>query len=286
MIYYYNSGAGTGRIRAVDAFTGTLLWSIEKAGVRGLVAADDSLLVLLQDQVEVYRATFEIYFAHLADGGGQTTLLTLNNLSAQTANGTAQFTGSDGNPLVVSVDGIAAPVSQVVFNIPPAGSISIQTLGDSAVGLPGWARVESDQPITGSSIFQFSNANGTILFEAGVGDAVAIGRANLFVSLLSGAQPATFFSTGVAVANPSGETATITLRLFQNGNEIASQTLTLDPNEQLPRFIDQLFPQQLGGVAQFEGTLVIESNIPVVITALRTQGGLQMSSFPVGQVVR
>ena len=41
---------------------------------------------------------------------------------------------------------------------------------------------------------------------------------------------------------------------------------------------EELFPDDVG--QQFEGTLTIESVVPVVVTALRTQNGIQLSSYP------
>jgi hypothetical protein len=35
-----------------------------------------------------------------------------------------------------------------------------------------------------------------------------------------------------------------------------------------------------------EGTLIVSADVPVVVTALRTQSGYQMSSYPVGVPIR
>ncbi|MEE8586356.1 MAG: hypothetical protein V3T83_16035, partial [Acidobacteriota bacterium] len=90
-------------------------------------------------------------------------------------------------------------------------------------------------------------------------------------------------STGLAIANPAGEAATITLTLKDsNGDEVAQLVVpSFQPGAQLAQFIQELFPDQVGN--SFEGSLLIQSDIPLIITALRTGGGFQLSSFEVGQ---
>lgn len=275
VIYFYNTT--TSRIRAIDAFSGTLLWSIQTPGVKALTAADSSLIVLYSDTVEIYRLSNEIYFAHIADGGGQTVLLALSNNSSDIAVGKAEFFDITGAPLPLSIEG-AGTTSEVAFVIPPNASAKVQTLG-GGLAQSGWVRVVSDKPISGDMIFQFSQC-GMILNEAGVADASVTGEARVFV-LRSGS-----FSTAVAIANPLDETALVALALLNSvGTEVASQASLLDAGTQIARFMEEVFGDSVV-TDGFEGTLVIRSTIPVVITALRTQGGVQMSSYPVAQPVR
>ena len=276
VVYFYNTT--TNRIRAIDAFTGTLLWSILKPGVTALSAADSSLIVLLGDRVEIYRLANDIFFAHLADGGGQTTLMTLTNLADQAATVTLKFLTIAGGPLTLSLQGLGT-TSEVPLVIPANGSRGIQTLGGTTAATRGWARVESDQLIRGVSIFQFSQG-GMGSFEAGVADASPTGKAGLFVTRTGS------FSTALAIANPLDETALVSLMLLNTtGTEVGSQTLSLAAGNQDARFVEELFGSSVV-TDGFEGTVIIQSPIPVVITALRTQGGLQMSSYSVGQVVK
>lgn len=279
VIYFYNS---SGRIRALDAFSGNPLWSIEKEDVRGLSAADDALFVLLADKVEVYQRAHQIYFAQIADGEGQSTLFTLSSLSDQQATGTIHFIDDNGNPVELQVEGQAAPSSSVDFTVSPNSSTSIQTTGESAAIKVGWARVESDQPLRGSSIFQFE-LNNIIQFEAGVGDSPATGFANVFVTRVASAA-GTEFDTGIAIANPFGTVANVTLRLRSNatGEVLETANVTVDSNGHIARFLNQFFLAELVPLG-IEASLEIESDIPVVSAALRTQGGFQMSSYPVGQ---
>ncbi len=283
VIYYYHMP--TDRIRARDALTGALLWSINRPGVESLVAANGFLFVLFEDKIEVYSATFALFFALVADGadpatGSQTTLFTLVNTSDETATGRLFFIARDGSPLELPIEDFAGDTSEIPFSIPPRASTKVQTLGGPVVQT-GWARAESDQPIRGSAIFQFSQG-GDILFEAGIADSVPTGEANTFASRTGGGPG---FNTGVAISAPLDETAKVSVGLLnQGGTEIADKDIFLAAGAQIAQFLQELFPTEVGD--DFTGTVVISSDIPVVITALRTQSDLQMSSIPVGQANR
>ena len=280
VIYYYHMP--TDRIRARDALTGALIWSINRPGVESLVAANGFLFVLFEDTIEVYSAAQTLFFALVADGadpatGSQTTLFTLVNTSDETAMGKLFFIGRDGSPLELPIEDFAGDTSEISFSIPPRASIKVQTLGGPVIQT-GWARAESDQPIRGSAIFQFSQG-GDILFEAGIGDSVPTAEANTFAARIGGPPG---FNTGVAIAAPLDETARVGVRLLnQAGTEVSDKDIFLAAGAQIAQFLQELFPAEVGD--DFQGTVVISSDIPVVVTALRTQSGLQMSSIPVGQ---
>jgi hypothetical protein len=209
--------------------------------------------------------------------------MTIANATATAANAVVRFRRSDGTPLVVPVQGVGN-VSEVNLVVPAGASARVQTVDLGEAIAVGWTEIGSDQLIRGSCIFQYSTA-GDIVAEAGVGDASATGRAGVYVSRGG------VYNTGAAVANPSDEAAQVTFRLLDStGALLASFTLTpaLAPGAQIARFIDELFPGLFppGDTTPFEGTLVIESPVPVTTTALRTKGGFQLSSVPVGQVVK
>ncbi|MFZ0429632.1 MAG: hypothetical protein WAO20_16055, partial [Acidobacteriota bacterium] len=265
----------------LDAFSGNTLWSIDLQEVAGLSVADDALYVLQPDQVLVYRPANTIYLPQIADGMSASTLITLANLSPDVAVGTLDFLDDDGNPVAVGVQGLADPVTSVEFTLQPNGTVKIQTTGESDPLVTGWARATATRPIRGTAVFQVSGSD-AVLFEAGVGDAPATGLANLFISRVSPFE-GSIFSTGIAVANPLDETASIHLtfrrRLPTAG--VFEATLELLPGQHTAQFIQELFSPEEADIGS-EGTLIIESDIPVVITALRTQNGFQMSSYPVG----
>jgi outer membrane protein assembly factor BamB len=278
-VYFYNPL--TSRIRVLDAFSGNTLWSINMDDVAGMSVADDALYVLLPDRIQEYRPSNTIYLSEIADGMGDTTLITLANLSPDVAVGTLEFLDDDGNPVAIGVQGLVDPVTSVDFSLQPNGTVRVQTTGLSDPLVTGWVRATANRPIRGTAVFQ-TNGPTSVLFEAGVGDAPATGQANLFVSQAS-PFAGSIFNTGVAIANPLDEPTDVhlTFRRRLPAAGVFYATLTLEPGQHMAQFVHELFGPDEAPVGS-EGTLIIESDIPVVITALRTQNGYQMSSYPVG----
>lgn len=278
MIYFYNTG--TGRIRAIDAFGGTLAWSASQPGVLGLSVSGRALYVLLSGSIEVYAPVEELYFAQMADGLGTSTLFTVINLSPVPANTQIEFFDDSGSPLPVEVEGVAGLVTSVEFGIEAARSKKVQTLGTSAFATGGWARLTSTQPTRGTAVFQYST-EGTVLYEAGVADSPPTDEGRLFVSRSLDATGA-LLDTGIAIANPGDETANVrvTYRRRVPSESTFIANLTLDPGTHIARFLGEFFP--VAAAPNTEGTLIVTSNVPVVMTALRTKNGYQMSSYPIG----
>ncbi len=280
-VYYYHQA--TGRIRVRNAFDGNLIGTVARNGVRGLSAAAGNLFVLLANQVEVYRGGNTIFFAHLADGGGQRTLLTLTNDNRSApAEGRASFFGTDGMPLPLAIEGVGV-TSDVEFMIPAGGSIGLQSMG-APTAQAGWVRVTSDQPLSGSEVFQFvDDQTGLVAFEAGVGNSPGTGRTRTFVQLFFPPDRPMTISTGVAVANLSAvESAEIVVTLADAaGTDLGEVQFTLPPRGQRARFLQELFDDET--FSGFSGTLRVRSQLPIAVTALRTQGGFQLSSLPVGR---
>jgi hypothetical protein len=205
----------------------------------------------------------------------------MTNLSAEAAAGTIRFLADNGDPLVVDVRG-REPDSAFDFAIEPHGSLAIQTLGNREAPVGGWARVVADRPIAGTAVFQTGDG-ATTHYEAGVSDSPATGFAGLFVHRfeLSDAR----FSNGAAVANP-GEQAEVAFELLPKSSEgpILTRTVRLGSNGKTALFLEELFEEVVG--MDTEGTLLVSSQMPVAIVALRTRNGFQMSSYPVVQPVR
>jgi len=282
VVYFYNTASN--RIRALDAFSGTLLWSIHQEGVRGLSIASNFLLVLGAQNLDIYDASNTLYLAQIADGLGAATLITINNLSSVANDVTVSFFDEEGNPLPLEILGGTGASSSVTRTLPANGSVGIQTLGTSDPLVTGWAKAVADRPIAGSAIFQFG-VEGDVLFEAGVLDSPATGRGNVLASrfeTLAGRE----YSTGIAIANPLDEIANVTVTFQRRvpSTLVVEETIVLESMHHEDLFLQELFPDE--AVLGSEGTLLVTSDIPVVITALRTQDGYQMSSYPVGQPVR
>jgi outer membrane protein assembly factor BamB len=282
VVYFYNTA--TNRVRALDAFSGKLLWSIHQEGVHGLTVASNFFLVLTATQLDIYDASNTIYLAQIADGQGASTLITVNNLAATTNDVTVSFFDSEGEPLEIEVLGEAGAASSVKRTIPANGSVGIQTLGISDPLVTGWATAVGEKRVSGAAIFQFG-VEGDLLFEAGVLDSPASGQSNVLASRFETAALREV-STGVAIANPLDETANVkvTFQRVSPSTLVVEEELQLESHHHEDLFVQELFPDE--AILGSEGTLIITSDIPVVVTALRTQGGYQMSSYPVGQPVR
>ncbi len=284
LVWYYNQDMGHIRVR--DAFSGALVDSIPKAGVRGLSAAEGELFVLLENSVEVYEIAYLIFFAQVADGSGQSTLLTANNSTDVEIMASVFFFDSSANPMSLPVDGGA--LSEVPLVVPAHSAAAIQTDGSSPMAMSGYAMVVSDGPLTGSSIFTFSDEMGEIVSEAGVASSSSTGLANIYVEVRPAAGMASTLSglasalnTGVAVVNTAGVQNTVTYRLLDGvGDQVASQDAMMEAGEHAAQFVDQIFPVEAGG--GFTGTLVISSDLPFTVTGLRTLAGLQLSSYATG----
>ena len=151
-VYYLNSYHGA--ILARNALTGTVLWSIRSVPLTSMCLADGQLLVLskFNHRIDVYEPSHEIFFAHIADGGGQTTLLTLTNTKPVPTTGSVHFLNDEGEPLTLGIEGQEDSMSTVPFSIPARSSIAIQTTGGSEVQ-SGWAGSRRTDPSGGARFF-------------------------------------------------------------------------------------------------------------------------------------
>ena len=116
-IYFYNSGSE--RIRALDAFSGRLLWDAAVPSVNGLTAARGELHVLTNTQLLSFSRQHVVFLAQLADGAGASTLFTLINTSDEVALATMEFFDDDGIPLPLRIEGLGAPTPVVDFVVQP-----------------------------------------------------------------------------------------------------------------------------------------------------------------------
>ena len=278
VIYYYHEA--TGRVRARDAFTGALLWSIRREDVRNLATFRGSILLLFAERIEIYRRLQVLYFAHLADGGGQTTLLAISNRTGDEVSATLSFFDDTGAPLSLDLEGFGT-TSDLDFTVAGGSSARIQTLGGDTAR-KGWARIVSDGPLSGSSIFQARDMTGLIVSEAGVSASALTGQSNVFTEVLQNADPSRTLSSGLAIANPSDEGAVIELSLLgTDGAEIETAMRVLLPGEQIAEFVTEFFPGQMS--SDVVGSIQIRSDVTIIVTSLRTQGGFQLSSLASGQ---
>lgn len=72
--------------------------------------------------------------------------------------------------------------------------------------------------------------------------------------------------------------ALLTSFLDAEGDELQRVTVTIPANGHLARFPEEMFSEMIP--EPFEGTVLVESELPVLVASLRTRDGLQASSYP------
>jgi hypothetical protein len=194
--------------------------------------------------------TTSAVFAHVAVGGGFTTVFTLVNTGGDAATGNLILTQSNGNPLDVT---LAEPsvseegtnrvfASSAPISIPSGGTQVIQATPPNPADstLTGWGRVESEGgSISGVGTFQFA-PGGTLSTIAGVLASTPVSVVTIPVN----DDGATNRFTGYAVANPGSAPVNIKI-VVVNSNGTVAQTLNppdlnpLGPGRHVARFLFQ-----------------------------------------------
>ncbi len=299
-VYFYNTGSE--RIRILDAFNGNTVWSIHSPGVRDLAINGEYLFGLRAAELDVYKPVNLIYLSHVVEGTDPinpniaiSTMFVINNGEHQfqpSATGTFRLFKSNGTAMEVrltDLEGNAAcptcdplvPVSEIPIEIDGEASIAFATTGDSSGLVVGFAEVETDIPVSATSIFRTTD-NGAILFEAGVGSTEVTSKAVIFVTSNNYESVGGIYNSGIIMANPMDEDTDIEVTFkSEDGSTTLNTTITLPAGTHTARFVstsDGLFPA-LEGI-NITGSLVMKSNIPFAAAALRTQNGFQMSSYP------
>ena len=220
------------------------------------------------------------------------TQLILINTSAEPVSGKIQLFGGDGLPLELDLqadDEIAATTtagseSGSVFDYEVAAQGTYRATLSSAVGVfAGYAVVtleQGERPPSGTAIFQYRKADGSLISEAGVGAVLSTRKARIFVDTVQ-------TQTGVALAAAgAGAPARVTFQLINRyGDSIATvETGTeafpdLVPGGHLARFAEQLFPNELP--ADFRGVMEITSPTPLYPVTLKFTSNADSGNQPI-----
>ena len=201
-----------------------------------------------------------VFFPHYADGGGWTTEVTLVNPTDASISGSVQFLGPGG--------------ATTQYSIPPRNIARINTPGTSETITTGTIRVTPDPGSTspsGLAIFTLTSG-GIVVSEAAV---PALRPAQSFRLLDEECNSsAGRLQTGVAIANPSSNTATVTLDFSDvNGNSTGqTSTLIIPPLGHAVAFIKQ-FPGLQSIPDLFVGVVRISTTSPagVAVIGLRSE---------------
>src|SRR5262245_21556091 len=217
-------------------------------------------------------------FPQVACGQGYRTQLILINTTGQTQRGKARFVASDGTDLSLSLGVVSA--SEFSYDIAPQGTYRAEFDKAGALGV-GYAVVTPDAGSTtpsGTAVFRYLQGN-SLITEAGVGAAAATSRARIFVD-----NAATY--TGVAIANPAAQSASVTFSLLDRyGTVLDTTTRTLAAKNHTSLFAHQLFP---GLSTSFTGLMEIRATPACDVVTLRqtdnTRGEQVLTTLPVADL--
>ncbi len=261
------------------------------------ILAGLSVLTFLGTAMAQVPPESESFMAHfvsvrLPNATRQSTIVILSNTGDEDRQATVDFISSDGTPALLVIFGEGEqPVSRVVRTVKAGGSTQIVTSARDELQ-SGWIRVAAASDVRATGIVQFIGFLGDFRrVEASILAAGPTSKAIVPVERESpGFLPLPDLSTAIALANPFEEDALVTLVLLNNeGTEIERQDLLLESLTQTARFIEDLFPNMplvdpgIDAPKFFHGSLQVISERPVVLSVLRTQGGLQLSSPPIAQ---
>lgn len=217
------------------------------------------------------------FFAQVGDGVSevgvfQSSLIVTNN-GQDEVSGEWRLYSSSGLPLFVTIEEVTA--SRFPFVLEGKSSSVFVTDGTSDPVATGWAELISLRKISGAVLYRLATSSGEPISEAGL---EASQKSEEFTAYVH-RRAVLDISTGVAVANPSErEMAQVLFTVKgQEGQMVGRSEITLGPRQQTARFIEELV--ELG--SNFDGTLTIASDQPVIATLLRTKGSVHFSSIPV-----
>src|SRR5215813_12955653 len=149
------------------------------------------------------------------------------------------------------------------FAIKDGGGTSYQTDGAASAALTvGYAKVMTDpgaRPPSGLAIIDFRQ-NNVLVSEAGVPASGLITSGRIYAEISS------TINTGIAIANPANQTATITFFFTDSSGDFGRNGTTIPPNGQIATFLNEA---PFNGRSSLTGTFTFSSNIPVSVVALR-----------------
>jgi hypothetical protein len=214
--------------------------------------------------------TSAYYFPHLAFAGGWQTTVTYVNYSPLNVSCQTTFYTDIGTPLLIPFG--ATTISSRGDAFAPGADLHEQTTGVAAPPfVSGWAVALCSSPIKASVLFRFYNGQGVAQGEAGVNAMTA--PTTEFVTFAQ-------TQTGIAYANPSTTSATVTVTVLSSaGLALGSTVFQLAPNAHGAANLGPLL-----GLSNFTGSVQITSNVPIVSLSLNAEVFPAFSSLPPGEL--
>jgi len=228
-------------------------------------------------------AQVDLFIAHVADGGGFFTQVSVHNPGINTAACTFSTFDGQGNPLDLVYDATAAdstalvrhrsraipastaaPASSVKFSVDPLATFTTETTGAGGPNgevLQGGAELSCDNTVIGGVTYWLTTTEGELITGIGV----------------PAASPTTFFravggnyNTGFAVYNTSNQLGGPTVEAFDDtgANEYGPVSLVIDPNGHYAFNAYQVLTTL---PKDFSGSFRLNSGQPFVAVALGVQ---------------
>jgi len=166
------------------------------------------------------------------------------------------------------------------YSIPDHGGLSVTTDGGSPDNIDvGFSRIIPDagsMTPAGVAIFGF-RVNGVLVSEAGVVASSLLQTGRIYVEVNGP------INTGVAIANPNSQAATVSFSFTQaDGTDFGLGSLTIPAHGQRAAFLNQP-PFNVGSIVQ--GTMTFRSNVPISVITLRgftnERGEFLITTLPV-----
>lgn len=223
--------------------------------------------------------------AHLVDGDGWQTSISLNNIDAAPSQYKLSFFAENGSPLSLQTNlGTGTFVSGV---IPARGNVVIMSAGTAVALSQGWAKMETIflAPGPGFVITPGANIAGTVLFlrPPNVSRPIEVSEPLDFSLGQKWVLPFDHrngYSSGVALLNQETfQDISIFITFYDGaGNQIASDAFTLLRGQHLSFTSTVKYPQTVGA----QGTMRIESSSnPLNVLGFRVSpSGLFTSTAP------
>ena len=215
--------------------------------------------------------------------GALRTIIVVTNLTDSTAEGQVALFSQDGSEMDLELAGGRGTALATdggianSFSIPPRGSAVLTTPGTSDPVVQGYAIVGASVPVQSTAVFQILDGAGAPTLEAGI---AGTQEATFQSAPVARAQPGSV-DAGVALANTGDITASVSMQLVNTNNEVFGLFQTdLEPGAHMAGFVPGLFP---GAPANFTGSILINSDVPVAATVIRTLSGLVSASLQVAQ---
>jgi len=169
--------------------------------------------------------------------------------------------------------------TSATFAIKDGGGMSFQTDGAASAALAvGYAKVSTNpgaQPPSGLAIIDFRE-NNLLVSEAGVPASGVITSGRIYAEIRS------TINTGIAIANPTNQTATITFFFSDSSGDFGPNATTIPPNGHIATFLNEA---PFNGRSSLTGTFTFSSNIPVSVLAMRgrvnERGEFLLTTLPV-----